>query len=57
MSDCVDQMSDIKYNAITEMCILTDCCVLRESIWGVHAWGFGLAQIQESPSEKMTLLL
>lgn len=56
MSDCVDQMSDIKYNAITEMCILTDCCMLRESIWGVHAWGFGSAHIQESPSEKMALL-
>lgn len=56
MSDGVDQMSDIKYNAITEMCILTDCCMLQESFWGVQVWGFGLAHIQESPSEKTTLL-
>lgn len=58
MSDCVDQMSEIKYNSITEIYILTQmalCC--KNQFRGVRVWGFGLPyQIQVSSSERMALL-
>lgn len=58
MSDCVNQMSEIKYNSITEKYILTQmalCC--KNQFSGVWVWAFGLPyQIQVSSSERMVLL-
>lgn len=58
MSDCVDQMSEIKYNSITEIYTLTEMASrYKNQFRGVQAWSFGLpCQIQVSSSERMALL-